>query len=129
MSIKEPTTICSPIKNLNDLFDVSLSCLTNRFKSLPLIQRYTSPRQKILLCHDMKGGYLEDKYVILKLNSNEDKFNSRHTQGCQTNEPCYRFFRWYLIDIFVYFSHELVTIPPLVWIDCAHKNGVQILGL
>jgi mannosyl-glycoprotein endo-beta-N-acetylglucosaminidase len=129
MSIKEIATICSPIKNLNDLFDISLSCLTNRFKSSPLIQRYTSPRQKILLCHDMKGGYLEDKYVILKYNFNEDKFNSRHTQGCQINQPCYRFFRWHLIDIFVYFSHELVTIPPLVWIDCAHKNGVQILGL
>jgi hypothetical protein len=61
MSIKETATICSPIKSLNELFDVSLSCLTNQFKSSPLIQRYTSPRQKILLCHDMKGGYLVDK--------------------------------------------------------------------
>ena len=61
MSTKESTTICSPIKNLNDLFDVSLSCLTNRFKCSQLVQRHTSPRQKILLCHDMKGGYLEDK--------------------------------------------------------------------
>ena len=56
------------------------------------------------------------------------KFDSRHIQGSQTNLPCYRFFRWHLIDIFVYFSHEFITIPPLVWIDCAHKNGVQILG-
>ncbi|CAF1323401.1 unnamed protein product [Adineta steineri] len=112
MLTKETATVCSPIKNLSDLLDISASCLTNRFKSSPLIPRHTSPRQKILLCHDMKGGYLEDK----------------HTQGCQTNEPCYRFFRWHLIDIFTYFSHELVTIPPLVWINCAHKNGVQILG-
>jgi hypothetical protein len=66
MSTKETATTCSPIKNLSDLFDVSLSCLTNRFKSSPLLQRYTSPRQKILLCHDMKGGYLEDKYVYFK---------------------------------------------------------------
>ncbi|CAF0799991.1 unnamed protein product [Rotaria sordida] len=112
MTTKETATICSPIKKLNDLYDISLSCLTNLFKCSQLIPRHTSSRQKILLCHDMKGGYLEDK----------------HIQGCQTHEPCYRFFRWHLIDIFVYFSHELVTIPPLVWIDCAHKNGVQILG-
>ncbi|UJR27291.1 hypothetical protein I4U23_008586 [Adineta vaga] len=113
MSSKEISTICSPIKNLTDLLNISSSsCLTNRLKCSQLVSRYTSPRQKILLCHDMKGGYLEDK----------------HIQGCQTNEPCYRFFRWHLIDIFVYFAHELVTIPPLVWIDSAHKNGVQILG-
>ncbi len=62
MTTEEPVTICSPIKNLNDLLDVSTPCLTNRFRSLQLIPRYTSPRQKILLCHDMKGGYLEDKY-------------------------------------------------------------------
>ncbi|CAF3433647.1 unnamed protein product [Rotaria sp. Silwood1] len=112
MSTKETATVSSPIKKLNNLFDISLSCLTNRFICSQLVPRHTSPRQKILLCHDMKGGYLKDK----------------HIQGCQSYEPCYRFFRWHLIDIFVYFSHELVTIPPLVWIDCAHKNGVQILG-
>jgi hypothetical protein len=67
MSVKETATISSPIKTLNDLFDVSSSSLTNCFKCLQLIPRHTSPRQKILLCHDMKGGYVEDKYVIKKL--------------------------------------------------------------
>jgi hypothetical protein len=61
MSTKETATICSPIRNLNDLFNVPSTCLTNRFKCSQLIQRHTSPRQKILLCHDMKGGYVEDK--------------------------------------------------------------------
>lgn len=37
--------------------------MTSRLKCSQLVSRYTSPRQKILLCHDMKGGYLEDKYV------------------------------------------------------------------
>jgi hypothetical protein len=67
MTTKESATICSPIKNLDDLFNASTTCLTNRFKSSQLIQRHTTPRQKILLCHDMKGGYLEDKYVNFKL--------------------------------------------------------------
>ena len=61
MSTNETAVICSPIKNLGNLFNVSTSSLTNRFKCSPLIPRHTSPRQKILLCHDLQGGYLEDK--------------------------------------------------------------------
>jgi hypothetical protein len=32
------------------------------------------------------------------------------------------------VDVFVYFSHYFVTIPPKGWIDAAHKNGVVVLG-
>ena len=68
---------------------------------------------KVMLCHDMKGGYIED----------------RLDEGCYelTEEP-YRFIHWSLVDIFVYFSHHLITIPPIGWIQAAHKNGVEILG-
>lgn len=40
----------------------------------------------------------------------------------------YTFYRWSQIDIFVYFSHHLITIPPLSWINVAHNQGVPILG-
>ena len=68
---------------------------------------------RVLLCHDMKGGYIEDRF----------------DNGCYnlTEEP-YRFIHWALIDTFVYFSHHLITIPPKGWIRAAHKNGVEILG-
>ncbi|XP_014245517.1 cytosolic endo-beta-N-acetylglucosaminidase-like isoform X1 [Cimex lectularius] len=66
---------------------------------------------KTLYCHDMKGGYLDDKYV----------------KGCASEDP-FTFFRWAGIDIFVYFSHTLLTIPPLAWINAAHANGVTVLG-
>ena len=68
---------------------------------------------KVMLCHDMKGGYIED----------------RLNEGCYdlTEEP-YRFVHWSLIDSFVYFSHHLITIPPVGWIQAAHRNGVEILG-
>ena len=64
MSLKESSSVCSPIRTLSDLLNLSSSSrLINRLKCSQLVSRYTSPRQKILLCHDMKGGYLEDKYV------------------------------------------------------------------
>ena len=68
---------------------------------------------KTLVCHDMKGGYLEDRFT----NGAKDLLS----------EP-YVFTHWSKIDIFVYFSHHFITIPPIGWIEAAHKNGVQILG-
>ena len=76
-----------------------------------LVEKVTEKVPKTLVCHDMKGGYLENRFGTKNL----------------PNEP-YVFTHWSKIDIFVYFSHEFVTIPPLSWINAAHKNGVKILG-
>lgn len=37
-------------------------------------------------------------------------------------------YHWQLIDIFVYFSHYFVTIPPPCWTNSAHTHGVPVLG-
>ncbi|XP_071444091.1 cytosolic endo-beta-N-acetylglucosaminidase isoform X2 [Hetaerina americana] len=84
-----------------------VSC--EKWKLSPRLDRNTSP--KTLLCHDMKGGYIGDRFV-------------NGTKNCDE----YRFYHWAGIDIFVYFSHHLVTIPPLMWINAAHLHGVKILG-
>lgn len=54
-------------------------------------------------------------------------YPSSYIDGC-SNLKAYRFFQWSLIDAFIYFSHYLVTIPPVTWINAAHKNGVPVLG-
>ena len=68
--------------------------------------------RKMLVCHDMKGGYLEGECSL---------------EGCSNNNE-YLFWHWWQIDTFIYFSHDLVSIPPTPWIEAAHKHGVKILG-
>ena len=77
--------------------------------SIPL-EKESRGRPKTLVCHDMMGGYLQDRFI----------------DGCQ--EDGYHFRHWSHIDIFVYFSHHFVTIPPPGWISAAKTHGVKILG-
>ncbi|XP_015127690.1 cytosolic endo-beta-N-acetylglucosaminidase isoform X1 [Diachasma alloeum] len=76
---------------------------------LTRLNRDEQPRT--IVCHDMKGGYLEDRFI----NGSSDP-------------TCYTFYHWSIIDIFIYFSHHMVTIPPFGWINAAHKHGVKVLG-
>ncbi|RWW45455.1 hypothetical protein BHE74_00048698 [Ensete ventricosum] len=68
------------------------------------------PRRRILVCHDMKGGYTDDLWV----------------QGGD-NPDAYAIWHWHLMDVFVYFSHYLVTLPPPCWTNAAHTHGVKVL--
>eukprot|EP01006_Ploeotia_vitrea_P023028 TRINITY_DN55477_c0_g1_i1.p1 TRINITY_DN55477_c0_g1~~TRINITY_DN55477_c0_g1_i1.p1 ORF type:complete len:935 (-),score=56.18 TRINITY_DN55477_c0_g1_i1:28-2811(-) len=71
-----------------------------------------NPDHKMLVCHDFRGGYTEsDKYP----------------QGGDSSDV-YRFRYWQWCDIFVYFSHHRVTIPPPCWINVAHRHGTKMLG-
>lgn len=51
----------------------------------------------------------------------------RFLQGTCSEAP-YAFYHWHHIDIFNYFTHTLVTIPPAVWTSAAHKHGVVVIG-
>ena len=44
----------------------------------------------------MMGGYLEDRFLA----------------GCEGAGAEYTFRHWALVDVWVYFSHHFVTIPP-----------------
>lgn len=54
-------------------------------------------------------------------------FICRFVQGVNSDE-CYVIYHWQLIDMFVYFSHHFVTIPPPCWTNAAHTHGVPVLG-
>lgn len=66
-------------------------------------------RPRVLATHDMRGNYKDDRFV----------------QGAR-DPNFYADPRWSSVDVFVYFSHHLVVIPPVGWIDAAHRNGTQV---
>ncbi|CAK7325921.1 unnamed protein product [Dovyalis caffra] len=106
--------ISYPIKTLEELetrsYFESFQCPFNK-SSVPLKTESLPNRPRLLVCHDMQGGYVDDKWV----------------QG-GTNPDAYAIWHWYLIDVFVYFSHSLVTLPPPCWTNTAHRHGVKVLG-
>ncbi|VDK34673.1 unnamed protein product [Dibothriocephalus latus] len=68
---------------------------------------------KVMFCHDMAGGYLEFDRTIKPT----------------AEFPSFRYVHWHLIDVFVYFSHQNITIPPIGWINVAHRYRlVFIIG-
>ncbi|XP_011052614.1 PREDICTED: cytosolic endo-beta-N-acetylglucosaminidase isoform X1 [Acromyrmex echinatior] len=80
-------------------------------QKVPLERVDRAEQPRTLVCHDMKGGYLEDRFL----------------QG-STSYDSYVFYHWSIVDTFVYFSHHFVTIPPYGWITAAHHHGVKVLG-
>lgn len=63
-----------------------------------------------------------------------DPYFTQWSRGCakmsdtRTAANVFNFKYWQYIDISYYFGHNLVTIPPTVWTNAAHKNGVQSFG-
>lgn len=60
---------------------------------------------KTLICHDMMGGYIKDRFIDGLESDNAD--------------TGYHLDHWANIDYHCYFSHNFVTIPPIGWIAAA----------
>ncbi|KAL1679247.1 glycoside hydrolase family 85 protein [Schizophyllum commune] len=77
------------------------------FRSLEELDNWAESRPQNFqgVCHDYKGGYKEDPYDL-----------------------SYTFNFWSSCDIFVYFAHHRITIPPPGWVNAAHRQGVKMLG-
>ena len=63
-------------------------------------------RPRVLHCHDMAGGY----------NPLADETYLRAFSG------------WGEIDVFVYFAHNRVSMPPQGWVEACHAHGVPCLA-
>ncbi len=131
-SMKSLDELLSWKRNEASPFNVATVPLASRYPPL-----HSCPR-RTLVSHDMMGGYLEDRYnsefnwfslvvwsafsIFMVLS-----FLLRFIQGAEVETP-YAFYHWEYIDIFNYFSHQMVSIPPAVWTNAAHKHGVLSIG-
>lgn len=76
---------------------------------------------RLLICHDMVGGYTPGDYPHFGLCDPSSAVDS--VLGMS-----YTVSYWHLVDYFVYFAHHRVSVPPKEWINAAHREGVPILG-
>jgi endo-beta-N-acetylglucosaminidase D len=69
-------------------------------------------KSNVLLCHDYAGNY-HDYESVQELGQNDEMYTCEYLQ---------------YVDMFVYFSHKLVCVPPPTWTNVLHRNGVKALG-
>ncbi len=104
---------CKPITNLKSLLTWPGNTQPPNYKTIKLVtQKKNRNQRQLIVCHDMRNNYLADRYF----------------QGSKNHDE-YTFYHWNIIDMFIYFSHHFITIPPESWINAAHENNTRILGL
>jgi mannosyl-glycoprotein endo-beta-N-acetylglucosaminidase len=109
LPISYPITDLAALASRSYLSAASNFHLPFNRSSVPGTGEPLPPRHRVLVCHDMQGGYRNDAAP----------------QG-GGNPDAYGIWHWHLVDVFVYFSHYLVTIPPPCWINAAHLHGVKV---
>uniref|UniRef100_A0A1I8FAI8 Mannosyl-glycoprotein endo-beta-N-acetylglucosaminidase n=1 Tax=Macrostomum lignano TaxID=282301 RepID=A0A1I8FAI8_9PLAT len=92
-----------PIKSLNELAAWRPGQTVRQPSALAPREDLPTSSPRVLVCHDMQGGYLDDAYLY-----------------GNANASAFRLFHWHLIDSFVYFSHPFSDdTPPLAGWTCA----------
>lgn len=79
-------------------------------------RRFTPGSIKLSVCHDFKGNY----------NVNEDMNPSGYYPHPSGKHYYLQFPS--LVDHFIYFSHNLISVPTVSWINICHKLGLKCLG-
>lgn len=95
----------------------SLSSSRSSLSSSSSLKRLQPPR--LLVCHDFAGGYPLWEANATGVSGDDD---------CPPDSKLWRFNHWAYVDVFVYFSHYCVTVPPVGFIHAAHRHGALILG-
>ena len=80
-------------------------------------------QRRVLACHDMAGNYSVDAWV-------DGWYPATVAQADEAANWPYAFrpTTFALMDVFVYFSHHMVSVPPRGWIDAAHLHGCAVFG-
>ena len=74
---------------------------------------------RVLVCHDMAGGYHEDSLQQGWVCPAGEEMSQHAT---------YRHYTWELTDLFIYFSHDMVTVPPPGYVAAGHPPRSASVG-
>lgn len=97
-----------------DKFRLSRELYSNYRRTKPSSNLANEP--KVVVCHDYKGNYLNDE-------DNSPIGYFPHKDG-------FHYFLQFpsLVDVFIYFSHTKISVPPVSWTNALHKQGILSLG-
>jgi len=104
-----------------------IACISRKKFDLQRIQNQdtqSSNRAQLLVCHDYRGGYIPCESSVNGLYNNENIENS--IRNHLNNAWNFKF--WYLVDIFVYFSHWTISPPPRGFTEAGHTHHTKVLG-
>eukprot|EP01061_Rhynchopus_euleeides_P027336 TRINITY_DN44486_c0_g1_i1.p1 TRINITY_DN44486_c0_g1~~TRINITY_DN44486_c0_g1_i1.p1 ORF type:complete len:895 (+),score=338.30 TRINITY_DN44486_c0_g1_i1:73-2685(+) len=111
---------CCPLNDAEELFrfdpqEVHPALRAPRLPPQGGVFKYARTKgPRMLLCHDMQGNYTAaDVSPFGPPRGDDSLFRVRH---------------WDAVDVFVYFSHSFVTVPPVGWTVACHRHGARCLG-
>jgi hypothetical protein len=96
-----------PLRSVAELLELPLA--------VQLAPRCKVDSSGLLVCHDFKGNYLRSDAsldTVFDVNPSEQ----------------FVFVNWPQTRVFVYFSHERVSFPPVSWVAAARTNQCLVLG-
>lgn len=112
--------ILSPnqVYEIFDMTETSLPAIESLISTLPAhISPAFEKESKLYICHDMKGGYIEDT-----------NFDCNTVENNKNENLEYRSLHLEQAEIFNYFSHYNITIPPLHWRLACRNASTKCLG-
>jgi len=98
--------ISSDEQSIDPALSISLSVDGIDSNVTDVINNNCHKHPKLLVCHDMKGNYLNDKWL-----------------NGSFYENAFQILHWKYVDVFCYFSHEFITIPPTSYVNMVRGNS------
>lgn len=124
--------VCAPIRSIDDLlaWTPPAEDAAHRLSHWPwVVRRRSRPSgfaPRMLVCHDFKGGYHQEDQATFTVSTGAQP--SASTTAPPPPWNAYTFHAWDHTDMFVYFSHARISIPPIDWVTAGHRHGVPVLG-
>lgn len=94
---------------------------------VPLAKRSPHEGPSVLAGFDIDGRSWQYDFLSTLWSQGGCGYYQKTTEARPANDV-YNFKFWQYLDISYYYGHGLLAVPPTMWTNAAHKNGVLSLG-